>query len=41
MEKDKRKGRVTIPTDVDVVNDGAQMRSVIVTEQTIRKNFGM
>ena len=42
---EKLRGRVTIPTDVDVVPEtlelvkvGEQMRSVTVMEQTIRQN---
>ena len=45
MSETNFKGRVTIPTDVDVVpetlelvKDGEQTLSVTVTEQTIRKN---
>lgn len=48
MGNEKKKGRVTIPTDVDVVKETldlvdrwVQMQSVIVTVQTIRKSFEM
>ena len=45
MGKECTTGRVTIPTDVDVVpetlelvNGGGRMRSVTVTERITRKN---